>query len=183
MNRPWLSVPVANVNCKRLRIRKGVRAGPIGSSPNRLGYPSWEEGCRSGMSLSDGAAQIAPGLLGFAQGCGGRAVKGIRLNHDEKWRNAGRRRGSDGRGERKELARGLYWAKRAAWEHTGTRLISGHQHLLSPASISKRHWCAPTPFPSLSWTRRRGFVKEWMENAEDNWVGKSLKIIHLLRSD
>lgn len=36
------------------------------------------------MRLGDGAARIAPGMLGFAQGCGGRAVKGIRLNHDER---------------------------------------------------------------------------------------------------
>ena len=107
----------------RVEERAGVWADLIGSSPNHLGYPSWEEGCRRGMKLSDGAACIAPGMLGFAQGCGSRAVRGVRLNHDEKYQNAPSH--PSGRGERKRSAQHLYWAKPETWEYSRTHLIDG----------------------------------------------------------
>lgn len=63
----------------RVEERAGTWAGRIGSSPNCLGYQSWEEGCRRGMRLADGAARVAPGMLGFAQGCGGRVLRGVKM--------------------------------------------------------------------------------------------------------
>lgn len=35
------------------------------------------------MRVSDGATWIPPGMLGFARGCTGRAVRWVRLNQDE----------------------------------------------------------------------------------------------------
>lgn len=59
-------------------------ADPIGSRPKYFGYPSWEEGCRRGMRLSDGATWIPLGMLGFVYGCTGRAVRWVILKQDEK---------------------------------------------------------------------------------------------------
>jgi len=60
----------------KVEEQAGVWADLIGSSPNCLGYPNWEDGCRRDMRLSNGAAWMAPGMLGFAQGCRERAVRG-----------------------------------------------------------------------------------------------------------